>query len=410
MDTGDQHVGKESNRENRHRVGIADRRRDRSRGRGLLGKPVLAQPVNMSFQKTDTAVVFIDPQNDVLSAKGANWGAVGASVTENKTVENMERIFKAAKANGYEVFMSPPLLLSDRQGVGSSTDHSKRAVQDPYFRPEGTADPGGFRELGCGLTGSFQALHRRWKTIIVSPHKVGAADQRSGPATGQAADQPRSFSVGCWRTYASKSHLREFLERGFEVAVVRDATAGPRHPGWGDGYQAAMINYRFLAHAVLSTDEPARSHALSKAHSSPLHEYKSNALASSPATSKACDTLLRRSHSISIFQVDVNGSENGIQCRCSWRSKGISRRPFSTSNSSKNDIAAWKAAAQVCCGLPHKCGSHVTLNDHAYNADRRWRPATSYKALVADLIKRGVPPKIEDLVWCNRRKARQVGT
>jgi len=24
---------------------------------------------------------------------------------------------------------------------------------------------------------------------------------------------------------------------------------------WGDGYQAAMINYRFLAHAVLSTHE-----------------------------------------------------------------------------------------------------------------------------------------------------------
>ncbi len=51
------------------------------------------------------------------------------------------------------------------------------------------------------------------------------------------------------------SHLREVLERGFEVAVVKDATAGPRHPTWGDGYQAAMINYQFLAHAVLSTDE-----------------------------------------------------------------------------------------------------------------------------------------------------------
>jgi hypothetical protein len=24
---------------------------------------------------------------------------------------------------------------------------------------------------------------------------------------------------------------------------------------WGDGYQAALINYRFLAHAVISTDE-----------------------------------------------------------------------------------------------------------------------------------------------------------
>jgi hypothetical protein len=36
----------------------------------------------MNIQRTDTAVVFIDPQNDVLSEKGANWEAVGASVTE----------------------------------------------------------------------------------------------------------------------------------------------------------------------------------------------------------------------------------------------------------------------------------------------------------------------------------------
>ena len=48
----------------------------------------------MKLQRTDTAVVFIDPQNDVLSEKGANWGAVGASVTENHTVENMERILR----------------------------------------------------------------------------------------------------------------------------------------------------------------------------------------------------------------------------------------------------------------------------------------------------------------------------
>jgi len=42
----------------------------------------------MDFDGTNTAVVFIDPQNDVLSEKGKNWGAVGASVTENRTVEN----------------------------------------------------------------------------------------------------------------------------------------------------------------------------------------------------------------------------------------------------------------------------------------------------------------------------------
>ena len=61
-----------------------------------------------------------------------------------------------------------------------------------------------------------------------------------------------------------ESPLRDLLEQGLRVAVVRDATAGPRHPEWGDGYQAALITYRFLAHAVVGTDEvvdamPARS-------------------------------------------------------------------------------------------------------------------------------------------------------
>ena len=61
----------------------------------------------MQFDRNDTAVVFIDPQNDVLSERGTAWGAVGQSVRENKTVENMARIFQAAKQRGYEVFISP---------------------------------------------------------------------------------------------------------------------------------------------------------------------------------------------------------------------------------------------------------------------------------------------------------------
>ena len=52
-----------------------------------------------------------------------------------------------------------------------------------------------------------------------------------------------------------ESHLRDLLEQGFEVYVVRDAVAGPRHPEWGDGYQAALVNYAFLAHGVVWTDD-----------------------------------------------------------------------------------------------------------------------------------------------------------
>ena len=54
----------------------------------------------------------------------------------------------------------------------------------------------------------------------------------------------------------SEAHLRELLEQGFEVAVVKDATAAAKVPE-GDGYQTAMVNFRFLANTVWTTAEAA---------------------------------------------------------------------------------------------------------------------------------------------------------
>ena len=93
------------------------------------------------------------------------------------------------------------------------------------------------------------------KTVVASPHKVWS------PQTNDLVLQLRKRAVskvilgGMLANMCVESHLRDLLENGFEVAVVRDATAGPRHPTRGDGYQAALINYAFLAHAVVSTDE-----------------------------------------------------------------------------------------------------------------------------------------------------------
>ncbi len=52
-----------------------------------------------------------------------------------------------------------------------------------------------------------------------------------------------------------EAHLRDLIEQGFEVLVVKDATAAPRHPELGDGYKAALINFGYVANAVLSTDD-----------------------------------------------------------------------------------------------------------------------------------------------------------
>lgn len=55
----------------------------------------------------------------------------------------------------------------------------------------------------------------------------------------------------------TQAHLHELLEQGYEVAVVRDATAAAKLPE-GDGYQAALINFRYIANGLWTTDEAVR--------------------------------------------------------------------------------------------------------------------------------------------------------
>ena len=209
----------------------------------------------MDIQNADTAVVFIDPQNDVLSDTGTSWAAVGASVTENGTVEHMEAIFEAAKANGFNVFISPHYFYPTDSGWTVNGPLETEEFKTHTFFRSGALTLDGFANSGADWVDRFKPYIEDGKTIVASPHKVW------GPQTNDLVLQLRKRGVakiilgGMLANICVESHLRELLEYGFEIAVVKDATAGPRHPEWGDGYQAAMINYRFLAHAVLSTDE-----------------------------------------------------------------------------------------------------------------------------------------------------------
>jgi nicotinamidase-related amidase len=208
----------------------------------------------MEIDKSDTGVVFIDPQNDVLSEKGASWAAVGPSVTENKTVENMERIFVAAQDKGYLVFISPHYFYptDDRWQINGPLEADEFRTRT--FARSGPLNLTGFENSGADWLDRFKPYIEDGKTVIVSPHKV------FGPQTNDLVLQLRKRAIskiilgGMLANMCVESHLRELLEQGFEVAVVKDAVAGPRHPEWGDGYKAALINYRLLAHAVLSTD------------------------------------------------------------------------------------------------------------------------------------------------------------
>jgi hypothetical protein len=157
----------------------------------------------MDIQKADTAVVFIDPQNDVLSEKGANWGAVGASVTENRTVENMERIFNAAKANGYEVFISPHYFYPTDSGRKMNGPLEADEFRTRSFARSGPLNLTGFSNSGADWLDRFKRYIEDGKTIVVSPHKMWGRRPTIWSCNCANGGSVRSSSVGCWRTCAS---------------------------------------------------------------------------------------------------------------------------------------------------------------------------------------------------------------
>src|SRR3954452_16485915 len=212
----------------------------------------------MQFHRSETALVVIDPQNDVLSEKGVSSGLVGASVKENDTVENLARLFTAAKDREYGVFVSPHYLYPHDQSwrFGGAVERMMLEGKE-FFRPDPLATEG-FAGSGADWLDRYKPLIEDGKTVVVSPHKVW------GPQTNDLVLQLRKRGIGkiilagMLANLCVESHLRELLEQGFEVAVVKDATAAPRHPVIGDGYTAAIINYGFLANAVFTTDEAVK--------------------------------------------------------------------------------------------------------------------------------------------------------
>jgi nicotinamidase-related amidase len=209
----------------------------------------------MDISKKNTAVLITDPQNDFLSEDGVTWGLVGKSVTDNNTVENIERLFKTAKANGYDVFISPHYYYPTDHGweFGGTIENVMHEIH--MFDRAGALSLDGFAGSGADWLERYKPYIDDGETIVVNPHKV------YGPENNDLALQLRKRKVdkvilaGMSANLCVEAHMRELMEQGFEVAVVKDATAGALHPELGDGYQSALTNFGFIANAVMTTDE-----------------------------------------------------------------------------------------------------------------------------------------------------------
>lgn len=202
-----------------------------------------------------TALVITDPQNDFLSPEGATWELVGASVEKNRTVPNLEALLRTAKAEGIEVFVSPHYYYptDDDWEFGGTVENMMHDID--MFARRGPLDLEGFEGSGADWLDVLKKFIDDGKTVVTNPHKV------YGPESNDLALQLRKRGIGkvmlagMSANLCVEAHMRQLIEDGFEVTVVKDATAAAQHPELGDGYEAALTNFGFIASEVLTTDE-----------------------------------------------------------------------------------------------------------------------------------------------------------
>jgi nicotinamidase-related amidase len=190
-----------------------------------------------------TAMFVTDPQNDFLSEKSPAWGLVGPTVIKHKVVEKEKQLKALAKEIGIPVFYSPHMYTKKEfeqwpkmplNSIDKIMFANKMFVQGTFgheYHPELIPDD---------------------NTVVMNPHKG-----LSNFWTGDAALQLRMFGIetiilyGMSANMCVESHARDAIENGFEVIIIADATAAA-----GDAaYEAALINYEFLAHEVVTTKQ-----------------------------------------------------------------------------------------------------------------------------------------------------------
>lgn len=198
------------------------------------------------------ALVVTDPQIDFLSPDGVSWAIFGGSIEENGTVAHIGELFDAAKVAGITVAISPHYFYpTDAQWTfGDPLEQFMGGVG--MFGRRGAYTLDQFAGSGADFLPEYQHHIHDGQTVIASPHKI------VGPESNDLVLQLRKRGInqvvlaGMAANLCVEGHMRELVEQGFEVVVVKDATAGPRLPE-GDGYLAALVNFRFLASAVWTT-------------------------------------------------------------------------------------------------------------------------------------------------------------
>ena len=166
---------------------------------------------------------------------------MGDLVNENQVVPHLVHLQKVAKEVGIPTLYSPHYYTDNEFNTWRRLNPVDKLMFDRKMFRTGT--------WGAEF---HPQLAPDENTFVLSPHKA-----LSGFWAGDISIQLRQRNidtiilVGMSANLCVESHLRDAEENGFEVIVVKDATAGPGR----EATQAAYVNYSLIANEVVTTEE-----------------------------------------------------------------------------------------------------------------------------------------------------------
>jgi nicotinamidase-related amidase len=209
----------------------------------------------MTIEQGNTALVLTDMHNDFLTPGGKAHALIAESLAKNDTAANLERLLSAAHKCGFPVFVSPHYYYPhDHQWVAPATALEDLAHQIGLVTRRDPLSLEGFDGSGADFPERFKPYIQGGKAVVTSPHKAYSASTNDLVLQLRRRRIDKIILAGPVGNLCVEAHMRDVVEHGFEVAMVRDATAGAENEE-GDGYRAALINWRFMAHALWTTEE-----------------------------------------------------------------------------------------------------------------------------------------------------------
>lgn len=213
--------------------------------------------VDMQIDKDRTALVLVDIQNDFLTEGGKYYVMIEELMKRNNVNANLETLLKTAKDHGFPVFMSPHYFFPhDHKGKTGLSPMEDLALKGGVVARQSPLHFDDVPGSGADVPDRFRKYMEDSETTIVSRHITYAPTNDLAYMLRRRRIE-KVIMAGPVANLCLEDHMRNLIRDGFETVMVRDAVAAAANEE-GAGYDAAMINWRFMANAVWNTEETVR--------------------------------------------------------------------------------------------------------------------------------------------------------